>query len=82
MESLFLTLISGMAGIVFGALFIYGVNAILDMNGPVDMFINPSVSLGVVSTALLILMISGLLAGFIPAQSAIRVRPIEALRTE
>lgn len=82
MESLFLTLISGMAGIVFGALFIYGVNAILDMNGPVDMFMNPSVSLGVVSVALLILMVSGLLAGFIPAQSAIRVRPIEALRTE
>lgn len=82
MESIFLTLISGMAGIVFGALFIYGVNTLLDMNGPVDMFINPSVSLGVVSGAMGILMVSGLLAGFIPAQSAIRVRPIEALRTE
>lgn len=82
MESIFLTLISGMAGIVFGALFIYGVNTLLDMNGPVDMFMNPSVSLGVVSGAMLILMVSGLLAGFIPAQSAIRVRPIEALRNE
>jgi putative ABC transport system permease protein len=82
MESLFLTLISGMSGIVVGALFIYGVNTLLEMNGPVDMFVNPSVSLGVVSVALLILMVSGLLAGFIPAQSAIRVRPIEALRTE
>ncbi len=82
MESIFLTLISGMAGIVFGALFIYGVNTLLDMNGPVDMFINPSVSLGVVSGAMMILMVSGLLAGFIPAQSAIRVRPIEALRNE
>jgi putative ABC transport system permease protein len=82
MESIFLTIISGMAGITFGALFIYGVNAILDMNGPVDMFLNPSVSLGVVIAALIILMISGLLAGFIPAQSAIRVKPIDALRTE
>ncbi len=82
MESLFLTLISGMAGIVFGALFIYGVNALLEMNGPVDMFINPSVSLRVVSAAMLILTVSGLMAGFIPAQSAIRVRPIEALRNE
>jgi len=82
MESLFLTLISGMTGIIFGALFIYGVNALLDMNGPVNMFINPSVSLGVVSAAMLILTVSGLLAGFIPAQSAIRVRPIEALRNE
>jgi putative ABC transport system permease protein len=71
-----------MVGIVFGALSIYGINALLDNVGPVDMFLNPSVSLGVVLSALIILVISGLLAGFIPANSAIRVRPIEALRTE
>lgn len=82
MESIFLTIISGMAGITIGALFIYGVNALLDANGPVDMFLNPSVSLGVVIIALLILILSGLLAGFIPAQSAIKVKPIDALRTE
>ncbi len=82
MESIFLTIISGMAGIIIGALFIYGVNALLDANGPVDMFLNPSVSLGVVTIALFILVLSGLLAGFIPAQSAIRVKPIDALRTE
>ncbi|NNJ89561.1 MAG: ABC transporter permease [Eudoraea sp.] len=82
LESIFLTIISGMAGIVFGALFIYGVNAILDANGPVDMFMNPSVNLGVVAAALVILIFSGLLAGFIPAQSAIKLRPIDALRTE
>ncbi|CAM3531380.1 ABC transporter permease [Zobellia roscoffensis] len=82
MESIFLTIISGMAGITLGAIFIYGVNALLDMNGPVDMFVNPSVSLGVVVGALVILIFSGLLAGFIPAQSAIKVRPIDALRTE
>jgi len=82
MESIFLTIISGMSGITFGALFIYGINALLDSVGPVDMFLNPSVSVGVVGAALLILIISGLLAGFIPAQSAIKVRPIDALRTE
>ena len=82
MESIFLTIVSGMAGIIFGALFIYGVNALLEANGPVDMFLNPSVSLGVVSIALIILVLSGLLAGFIPAQSAIKVKPIDDLRTE
>ena len=82
MESLVLTILSGMAGIAMGALFIYGVNSLLDASGPVDMFANPSVSLTVVIGALLILIVSGLLAGFIPAQSAIRVRPIEALRDE
>ncbi|TFG79227.1 MAG: ABC transporter permease [Flavobacteriales bacterium] len=82
LESIFLTIISGMLGIVFGALFIFGINALLDSVGPVDMFMNPSVSLGVVVGALFILVVSGLLEGFIPAQSAIKVRPIEALRTE
>lgn len=82
MESIFLTIISGMVGIIFGALSIYGINTLLDSVGPVDMFLNPSVSLGVVISALLILIVSGLLAGFIPANSAIRVRPIDALRTE
>ena len=82
MESIFLTIISGMTGIITGSLFIYGVNALLDSVGPVDMFLNPSVSVGVVGLALTVLIISGLLAGFIPAQSAIKVKPIDALRTE
>lgn len=82
MESIFLTIISGMVGIIFGSLVIYGINSLLDSVGPVDMFMSPSVSVGVVTGALVILMVSGLIAGFIPAQSAIRVRPIEALRTE
>ncbi len=82
MESIFLTIISGMVGIIFGALSIYGINKVLDSVGPVDMFLNPSVSIGVILSALTILIISGLLAGFIPANSAIKVRPIEALRTE
>ena len=82
MESIFLTITSGMAGITVGALFIYGINKVLEMNGPVDMFLNPSVSLGVVVSALLILVFSGLLAGFIPAQSAIKTRPIDAIRAE
>ena len=82
LESIFLTIMSGMLGIVMGALFIYGVNALLDASGPVDMFMNPSVNLGVVVIALTILIIAGLMAGYIPAQSAIRVKPIDALRTE
>lgn len=82
MESIFLTIISGMSGIAFGALVIYAINYLLDMTGPVMMFVNPSVNLGVVTVALIILIVSGLLAGFIPANSAIKVRPIEALRTD
>lgn len=81
-ESVFLTLISGMAGISLGAFVIYVLNMILDANGPVEMFANPSVELSTVLIALLILISSGLLAGFIPAQNAIKVKPIDALRDE
>jgi putative ABC transport system permease protein len=54
----------------------------LEANGPVDMFANPSVNLTVVLIALTILVVSGLLAGLIPAQNAIKIKPVDALRTE
>jgi putative ABC transport system permease protein len=82
LESIFLTIISGMMGITFGAFIIYIVNLILDSNGPVDMFANPSVDIKVVIIALTILIVTGLMAGLIPAQNAIKVKPVDALRTE
>lgn len=82
MEAIFLTIISGMVGISFGGFVIYIINIILDSVGPVDMFSQPSVDIGVVISALIILIISGLGAGLIPAQNAIKVRPVDALRTE
>jgi len=81
-ESVFLTIISGMVGIILGALLIFGLNYALDMTDPIDMFANPSVNIGVVTIALMILIVSGLFAGLIPAQTAIKLRPVEALRSE
>jgi len=82
LESIFLTIVSGMVGIIFGTLTIYGINSLMDASGPVDMFSNPSVNLSVIIAALTILIVSGLFAGFIPAQNAIRIKPVEALKTE
>ena len=83
-ESIFLTIISGMFGIAFATGLIALLNMALDSMPPGSdaMFANPSVDLGVVFVALLILVGSGLLAGFIPAQTAINVKPVDALRTE
>ncbi|WP_299522808.1 ABC transporter permease [Winogradskyella sp.] len=81
-ESLILTILSGMVGISFAALMIWGMNAILDSVGPVENFANPSVSMQVVFTALIILIVSGLLAGLIPANSATKMKPVDALRIE
>ena len=83
MESIFLTIISGMAGIIFATGIIAAVNyALSGMDTSEMMFANPSVDLGVVLTALVILVCSGLLAGLIPAQNAIKIKPVDALRTE
>ena len=83
MESIFLTIISGMSGIILATGVIALVNAQLEgMDTSEMMFANPSVDLGVVFIALSILIISGLLAGLIPAQNAIKVQPVDALRTE
>jgi len=83
MESVFLTIISGMAGIILATGVIWLVNLQLDGTDTSEtMFANPSVNLGVVMVALSILIISGLLAGMIPAQHAIKVKPVDALRTE
>ncbi|WP_339846884.1 ABC transporter permease [uncultured Dokdonia sp.] len=81
-ESLVLTIISGMAGIAVAAGFIWVMNTILDQVGKVDNFANPSVNINVIFVALAILIVSGLLAGFIPASRAIQMKPIDALRIE
>ena len=81
-ESLILTILSGMLGISFAAGIIWVMNYVLDLQGPVENFANPSVSMTVVFTALIILVGSGLLAGLIPASSATKMKPVDALRIE
>jgi len=83
LEAIFLTIIAGMFGIAVATGIIAVLNMILStMPSEGMMFVNPSVDLVVVFIALFILVGSGLLAGFIPAQTAINVKPVEALRAE
>ena len=81
-ESMVLTLISGMAGISFAAGLIWVMNTLLDAAGTVENFANPSVSIGVIFIALAILVLSGLLAGMIPATRATQMKPVDALRMD
>jgi putative ABC transport system permease protein len=83
LEAIFLTIIAGMFGIAVATGLLGILNMMLaTMPSEGMMFINPSVDITVVIIALLILVGSGLLAGFIPAQTAINVKPLDALRTE
>ncbi len=83
LEAIFLTISAGMFGIAVATGVLIIVNKIIDgMPNKDMMFANPSVDLSVVFFALIILVGSGLLAGLIPAQTAIKIKPVDALRTE
>ena len=81
LESVFLTVLSGLIGIILGALVLYGINAATE-----DMtdfpYTNPTVPIPYVLGALFLMIVLGTLIGIIPAQKAVNVKPIEALREE
>ena len=71
-----------MVGVAFAGGVIWIMNYLLDSSGPIENFANPSVGMQVVFTALTILVLSGLLAGLIPANNATKMKPVDALRIE
>lgn len=80
LESVFLTMVAGIMGIILGA----GVLAIInnltkDLDFP---YTNPTVPIPYVLGALLIMVVLGTLIGLIPAQRAVSIKPIDALREE
>ena len=82
-ESVFLTMLAGYTGLVAGVLVIEGVNILLTKaGGDTGFFKNPEIDFRIAITALIILVVSGVLAGLIPAARALHIKPIEALRTE
>jgi putative ABC transport system permease protein len=82
-ESVFITAFAGYIGLVIGVGIIELVNFALIKSGTdSNMFRNPEVNFQIAITALLILVISGAIAGFIPAKRAVSIKPIDALRSE
>tara|TARA_B100000795_G_scaffold125050_1_gene93331 strand:- start:1181 stop:2440 length:1260 start_codon:yes stop_codon:yes gene_type:complete len=81
LESVFLTLLAGILGIIFAGFVLMIVNATL-AGGDGIPFVNPTVNVGVALGAVAALVTFGSLIGMIPAQRAVMIRPIEALREE
>ena len=47
--------------------------------GEMSVFVNPTVDIKIVVLATLVLIISGVAAGFAPAWNSVKVKPIEAM---
>ena len=92
LESILITTVAGYIGLVLGTGMMEGINFFVEKsyqaslesnNGRGDtLFRNPTVDIGIAAFSTLLLVISGTLAGYIPAKRAARIRPIEALRDE
>lgn len=83
LESIVLTTIAGLSGIVGASFVLYIINVfVVSGNENSFPFINASVDVTTLGVALLIMIIMAMIAGMIPAQRAIAIKPIDALRDE
>ena len=81
LESVFLTFIAGVFGIILGAFVLSGIDA-ATANMDDFPYTNPTVPISFVLGALAIMVTLGTLIGLIPAQRAVSIKPIDALREE
>lgn len=79
-ESVVLTIIAGVGGIMLGVGLLQIVGVALSQGD--QFFKDPQISFTVAISALFILLVIGLLAGFLPANRAMSIKPIEAIREE
>ena len=82
-ESVVLTSLAGLVGLCGGVLLLYLLNLVLISYPSEDrFFIDPMVSFSTAVMSVIVLIISGLLAGLLPSYKAMLIKPIDALRYE
>jgi len=80
-ESIFLTSMAGMIGLLTGYLLITGVDQLMKRNDvEADFFYNPEVDLRIVFSAIIVLVVVGVIAGIAPARRATSINTAEALK--
>ena len=86
LESLVITLIFGYIGMMMGI----GLSEVLCIFFPEGggssmqptFLSNPTVDLGIVFSATMVLVVAGVLAGYMPARNAVKIKPIEAMNAK
>lgn len=83
LEAIFITTLSGYIGLFLGIMLLNGIRILME-RAAIDLGIlgPPSVDLNIAIGATIVLILSGAVAGFIPARNASKTKPIEALRYE
>jgi putative ABC transport system permease protein len=81
LESVFLTTVAGMLGIIFGAFVLFIIDSAFGQ-GEDAALVNPTVDIPIIFIAFATLIVLGTAIGIIPAHMATVVKPIEALREE
>jgi putative ABC transport system permease protein len=79
-ESLVLTLLAGMVGLVLGVGLLGLIGMAASSGGA--FFFDPQIPFSIAVTALMVLVVFGLIAGLIPAGRAINIKAIDAIRDE
>jgi putative ABC transport system permease protein len=84
-ESLLLTSLAGLTGLTIGVFLLDVANRLLEAQPSTQeatFFQNPEISIQIAVAATIIIIISGLLAGLIPAWRALQIKAIDAIREE
>ncbi|MEN6588926.1 MAG: ABC transporter permease [Proteiniphilum sp.] len=79
-ESIVLTVLAGLTGIVVGVGLLRATGIVLSQGD--QFFKDPQISFGMAITSLLILLVIGTFAGYLPAQRAMLIKPVEAIAEE
>jgi putative ABC transport system permease protein len=93
LESIIITAIFGYIGMIAGIGVTEVANFLMEQSAAaaaqvvtdtpqMSIFKDPTVNLGYVLIATLILIVSGVVAGYMPAYKAVKVKPIEAMRKD
>lgn len=88
LEAVLITSIAGYLGMLVGVGLMEGINVMMEKSmsqgggGGMTLFLNPTVDLRIAVSAMILLVLAGTIAGYIPAKQAASVKPIEALHNE